>query len=163
MTQAQSPHYAGAVNSTKPSTETLKQAWEIASYISSHYSDAEKIVELGVGFAPWIALELRRLLPHSRIIVVDKNPEALRSLGGKGLELVLDDFLTPALKHYIGASLLYSIHPPPELLPHMLVLAERVRAAFLVKPLSEDAYFYGFHPPWRRISLESTVIFLREG
>ena len=163
MTRAQSLRYAGAVSSTKPSEKHLKQAREVASYISSHYSGAEKIVELGVGFAPWTALELRRLLPHTRIIVVDKNPEALRNLSGKGLEPLLDDLLTPTLEHYLGASLLFSIHPPPELLPPMLRLAGRVRAALLVKPLSEDIYLYGFHPPWRRIRLESTVIFLREG
>lgn len=151
------------MNSTKPSTESLKQAREIASYISSHYSNAEKIVELGVGFAPWTALELRHLLPHTRIIVVDKNPEALRGLAEKGLEPLLDDIFSPTLKHYLGASLLYSIHPPPELLEPILRLAARIRAPLLIKPLSEDAYFYGFHPPWRRIKLDSTTIYLREG
>lgn len=136
----------------------LIQAEEIATYISQAYFYAKKIIELGIGFSPWVALNLRKLLPHTEIVVVDKNPEALKALRGYGLTLVRDDIFNPKLEYYFKSDLLYSIHPPLELIEPMKRLAELIKAPLTVKPLSEDSYLYGFHN-WKIIRLSTCTLY----
>jgi len=132
---------------------------QIAEYISRNYPRAQKIVEIGVGFAPWTAIRLRELLPAAEIIVVDKNPEALNGLEKYGINPLQDDVFKPKIRRYVGADLIYSIHPPVELIEPIRLIADTVNAELLVKPLSEDAYLYGFEK-WKKVTLGSCVIFL---
>jgi len=132
---------------------------EIAQYISLNFPYVKKVVELGVGFSPWTALKLRQLLPNAEILVVDKNPEALKELEPWGLRAIKDDVFNPNLRIYEDAGLIYSIHPPLELINPIKLLAEKIGAAILVKPLSEDAYLYGFDD-WRRVRLSSCTIYV---
>ena len=161
MRRAQHPagDLNGVANSTSLSSDFLKQAEEIAEYISQTYFYARKVIELGIGFSPWVAIKLRQLLPETEIYVVDKNPAALRELKDPTLKPIEDDLFRPKIENYLGADLLYSIHPPLELLDPMKALAEKLRAPLLVKPLSEDAYLYGFHY-WKRVRLSTCVLFL---
>lgn len=147
------------MSSTKPPAEALKQAEEIAGYIARNYPNARKVVELGVGHAPWTALKLRELLPDTEILAVDKDPEALRGLEARGIRALRDDILNPRVESYRGACLLYSIHPPIELLNPMKALAGEIGSELLVKPLSEDAYLYGFRG-WRRVRVGPYTIYL---
>jgi len=113
-----------------------------------------------VGRAPWTALELRRLLPHAEVILVDRDPEALKEVGKAGFKTLLDDVARPRIREYGGADLLYSIHPPAELRDPILDLASKVGAGILVKPLSEDAYLYGFPDPWRKVQAWAAILYL---
>lgn len=130
---------------------------EIAQYISTYFSHSKKIVELGIGFSPWTALKLRQLLPETEIMVVDKNLEALKGLSSYRLRPLRDDLFKPRIEFYLGSSLLYSIHPPLELIEPIKKLAITVNAPLLVKPLSEDAYLYGFHD-WKKIRITTSCI-----
>ena len=88
-------------------------------------------------------------MPRAEILLVDKNPEVVKYLRKRGFKAFQDDITNPRLHLYRGADLIYSVHPPPELLPYLIRLAERVKAALLVKPLSEDAYLAGLDPGWK--------------
>ena len=132
---------------------------ELALFIFQNFRNAKKIIELGVGFSPQTAIKLRQLLPRIEIIVVDKNPEALKGLDSYGLKAVQDDLFKPKLEIYRSTDLLYSIHPPLELIEPMKNLAERVKAPLLIKPLSEDAYFYGFYK-WKQVKLSPCTLYL---
>lgn len=132
---------------------------KIAEYISRNYPHAQKIIEIGVGFAPWTAIQLRELLPAAKIVVVDNNPEALNDLEKYGIDPLQDDVFKPKIRRYVGADLIYSIHPPVELIEPIRLIADTVNAELLVKPLSEDAYLYGFER-WKKVTLNSCVIFL---
>ncbi len=113
---------------------------ETAKTIAERYPWARKIIEVGVGWNPQVAKELRKLLPEAEIILVDKNPEAVEHLKTLGFKAVRDDIINPDHEIYMSSTLIYSIHPPPELIPYMIQLAEKVGADLLIKPLSEDAY-----------------------
>jgi len=142
-----------------PSTPTfLKQAEEIASYILRTYPHARKIVELGVGFSPWVAIEIHKLSPHAKVFVVDKNPESLRMSEEFGLATINDDLTNPRISYYLMTDLFYSIHPPSELIEQMRLLSKLVKAPLLIKPLSEDSYFYGFHE-WESIRLNTCILY----
>lgn len=136
----------------------LRQAEDIATYISQIHPHARRIIELGVGFSPWVALTLRKLLPNAEIVVVDKNSEALETLRDYKFTVINDDILNPKLEYYSKSDLLYSIHPPIELIEPMKNIAKLVKTPLLIKPLSEDSYLYGFHN-WKVIRLSTCVLY----
>lgn len=107
----------------------------VARYIAENYP-AAKIVEVGVGHVPDVAVELKRLSPRCEVIVTDiQEPAGL--LGS--ITFVRDDVTKPDLRVYQGAALIYAIRPPPELQPYLLKLARRVSAKLLVKPLAGES------------------------
>ena len=132
---------------------------ELALFIFKNFRNLKKVIELGIGFSPQVAIRLSQLIPEAEIIVVDKNAEALKGLDRFGLKAVQDDIFNPKLEIYRSADLLYSIHPPLELIEPMKKLAEKVKAPLLIKPLSEDAYLYGFDK-WEKITLSSCIVFI---
>ena len=132
---------------------------ELAFFIFKNFHSLKKVIELGVGFSPQVAIRLSQLIPEAEIIVVDKNAETLKGLDRFGLKAVRDDIFNPKLEIYRSADLLYSIHPPLELIEPMKKLAEKVKAPLLIKPLSEDAYLYGFER-WKKITLSSHILYL---
>lgn len=107
----------------------------IARYIAENYPSA-KIVEIGIGHMPDIAIELKRLSPGCEVIVTD-----VKELAGlpESITFVCDDVTKPDLDVYRGAALIYAIRPPPELQPHLLKLARKVGAKLLVKPLAGES------------------------
>jgi len=52
--------------------------------------------------------------------------------------VIVDDITDPDLFFYRNTGLIYSIKPPPELVPHMKKTAECVSADLIVKPLASD-------------------------
>jgi len=107
----------------------------VARYIAENYP-AAKIVEVGVGHVPDVAVELKRLSPSCEVVVTDiKEPAGLPG----SITFVCDDVTRPDLRVYEGAALIYAIRPPPELQPHLLKLAQRVGAKLLVKPLAGES------------------------
>jgi len=108
----------------------------IAKYIAENYPPAKKIVEVGVGKVPDVAIELQRLLPVCEVMVTDvaEPPE----LPGR-VKFVRDDITEPRLRVYRGAALIYAVRPPPELQPYLFGVAQEVCADLLVKPLASES------------------------
>lgn len=103
---------------------------QIAEFISKRYSG--KIVEVGIGYNWKIALELKRLGFH--VVATDLRHIPI------DLEFYVDDITKPNIKIYEGANLIYSIRPPPEIVPHILKVAGIVRADVIVRPFGNEFY-----------------------
>jgi hypothetical protein len=72
----------------------------------------------------------------------------------EGLEVVVDDITKPDLYLYCELDFIYSVRPPPELVPYMARLAEAVSADLLVKPLASE------YPGGELIGEGNTTFFL---
>lgn len=127
----------------------------IVEAIAKLYSGRGAIVELGVGFNPWIACNLKKRLPEARVIVVDNDRIALdytRSIC-PDLEVKLDDVMKLRIDDYKGVEIMYSIRPPPELIPYMELLARRIGALLIIRPLTEGESGYILDERrWRKIN-----------
>ncbi|MEW6214712.1 MAG: UPF0146 family protein [Nitrospirota bacterium] len=71
-----------------------------------------------------------------------------------GLKVVVDDITGPDLSIYAGLDLLYSLRPPPELIPYMVRLARMLPADLIVKPLASE------HPGRQLICHRNTTFYL---
>ena len=141
-------------------TKPPKYFKEIAELIANLYPNAEKIVEIGVGSAPWTLLNLRKLLPKTILLAVDVDQDSIMKLRELGLNAEIDDILNPRIELYQKSNLIYSIRPPIELINPMSKVAERVGADILIFPLSEDSYLYEFKSPWSKVDHPSLLAFI---
>jgi len=107
----------------------LRGADDLAQYIAGNYSG--RVVEVGVGYFADVALGLRAR--GMDVVLTDKEERLLGSL-----RVEKDDIFSPRLELYRGASLLYSIRPPLELQLAMGLLAAKVGADVLVRPLMDE-------------------------
>lgn len=108
----------------------------IAGYIAENYPSAGKIVEVGVGKMPEVAMELQDLLPACEVIVTDViKPPTLP----ERIKFVCDDVTKPNFRIYEGAALIYAMRPPPELQPYLLKVAQVAGADLLIKPLAAES------------------------
>jgi hypothetical protein len=89
------------------------------------------VVEVGAGFAAEVALGLQAR--GLDVLLTDKEE---RLLGG--LRVENDDIFSPRLELYREASLLYSIRPPLEMQLAMGLLAAKIGADVLVRPLMDE-------------------------
>lgn len=103
---------------------------DLVRYIMSNYSNAGKIVEVGIGAERAVYDELKERLRDCEIIATDT---------ARGGGIHHDDILDPDMEIYKGADLIYSIRPNPELVPSLLKLAAENRADLLIRPLSTDS------------------------
>ena len=101
---------------------------DLARFILARYSG--KVVEVGIGAAPEVAL---LLVPQREVVATDKVGRALG-----GMAIVGDDIFSPSLDLYRGASLIYSIRPPLEIQLAMGRLAKKVGAEVMVRPLGDE-------------------------
>ena len=141
-------------------TKPPKYFKEIAELIANLYPDAEKIVEIGVGSAPWTLLNLRKLLPKTILLAVDVDQDSIMKLRELGLNAEIDDILNPRIELYQKSDLIYSIRPPMELINPMSKVAEKVGADILIFPLSENSYLYEFKSPWSKVDHPSLLAFI---
>ncbi|GAB4314555.1 MAG: UPF0146 family protein [Methanobacteriaceae archaeon] len=102
---------------------------DFSCYIINNYSDADKIVEVGVGNFVKVAHTLRRYL-NKDIIMTDIKPYHK--------EIIVDDITKPDLKLYEGTALIYSIRPPAELHPYLVDLAIKINSDLIIKHLSTE-------------------------
>ncbi len=123
---------------------------QLVRYIKENYASARKIVEVGVGHRIDIAISVKMLLPHVEVVITDKDEKWVRTRKTPRVRAVADDILFPTVPVYEGASLIYSLHPPVELVPALERLAGRVGADLLVAPVSDEqeALWRG---NWRRL------------
>jgi len=109
----------------------LRGAADLAEYIRKNYSG--RVVEVGAGHVPDVALSLMQSSGDRQVVVTDKEE---RSLGALSVEK--DDLFSLRLDLYQGASLLYSIRPPLELQLAMGALARQIGADVLIRPLADE-------------------------
>jgi uncharacterized UPF0146 family protein len=111
---------------------------DLVEYVRENYSRASKIVELGVGSRIDIAKKIKKHLPLAEVLVTDKDEAWVRKHITSQVRAVADDVTSPQMPIYQNTSLLYSIHPPFEIVEPMVVLAGRIGADLLVVPRSDE-------------------------
>ena len=107
---------------------------DLVEYVRENYSRASKIVELGVGSRIDVAERIKKSLPLAEVLVTDKDESWVRRHLTSQVRAVADDLMFPQTRIYQNASLVYSIHPPFEILAPMVRLAGSVGADLLVVP-----------------------------
>lgn len=108
---------------------SLRGAEDLADYIARNYSG--RVVEVGAGHVLEVARGLK-----ARGLEVRLTDKEERYSGS--LRVEKDDIFSPCLELYRGAGLLYSIRPPLELQLAMGLLAARIGADVLVRPLMDE-------------------------
>jgi len=111
---------------------------DLVDYVRENYSRASKIVELGVGSRIDVAERIRSSLPLAEVLVTDKDETWVRQHMASQVRAVADDVRFPQTPLYEKASLVYSIHPPFEIVEPMVLLARRIGADLLVIPRSDE-------------------------
>ncbi len=112
---------------------------EIINFISERFTSPKKIVEIGVGFYPDIALKLKALYPKTEILVVDRSLEVSEFINEKtDLKIILDDVSNPHLENYYDTDLIYSIRPPIEIIMDLLTLSIKVNSSLIIRCLSGE-------------------------
>lgn len=99
----------------------------LIEYLSSRY---QRVVEVGIGRYVKVALALQAR--ELNVVAVDIQPQSV------GLRVEFDDVRSPRLELYGGAQAIYSVRPPPELIPPLKRLANRLVVDLLVKPLAAE-------------------------
>ena len=118
------------------SMSLLRGADDLAEFIAENYRG--RVVEVGAGYVAEVALGLRAR--GLEVVLTDKEERLLGSL-----RVEKDDIFSPRLELYRGASLLYSIRPPLEMQLAMGLLAAKLGADVLVRPLmDEETELQGF-------------------
>lgn len=122
----------------------------IGSWIVGQYGNAKRIVEIGVGGLPYVAIFVKERLPTTDVIATDVDRARLREIKARNpdIDTEFDDVSNPNVELYKGASLIYSIRPPPELIPCIVKVASRVHSDVLVRPLSGEEAGFDFSD-WR--------------
>jgi uncharacterized UPF0146 family protein len=118
----------------------------LVAYISDRY---DCVAEIGIGHFPDVALALAKRGVH--VFATDVKP-----FEHCGFRVVLDDITQPDLHLYTGLDLIYSLRPPPELVPHMNLLARTLSADLVIKPLASE------YPGGRLTRHTSSTFFLWE-
>ena len=103
---------------------------DFAEYITKHYSQSSRIVEVAMGRFSLVGCKLKKHLKGD-IIMTDIKPYHD--------EIILDDIRQPDLKIYKDAGLIYSIRPPEELHPYLEKLSQKTGVDLIIKPLSTDS------------------------
>ena len=123
---------------------------DLVEYIRENYSRASKIVEVGVGSRIDIAEKIKKALPLAEVFVTDKDEAWVRQHSTGQIRAVADDVRFPQTPIYQHASLLYSIHPPFEIVEPMVMLTRRIRADLLVVPRSDEQESF-HHSEWEKL------------
>jgi uncharacterized UPF0146 family protein len=111
---------------------------DLVDYVRENYSRASKIVEVGVGSRIEVAEKIKKSLPLAEVLVTDKDEAWVRQHTTSQIRAVADDVRFPQTPVYENSSLLYSIHPPFEIVEPMVLLARRIKADLLVVPRSDE-------------------------
>ena len=101
---------------------------DIADYILKNYRN--KVVEVGVGSLPQVALALKDGLD---VVVTDINEQEYA-----GVRFCRDDIFAPDIGIYRNATLIYSIRPPIDLQEAIAKIAKNVGADMLIRPFGNE-------------------------
>jgi uncharacterized UPF0146 family protein len=116
----------------------------LVEFIVYRYNRA---VEIGIGHFPDVALLL--LQNDVRVFATD-----IKSFRYRGIKVITDDITEPDLPLYDGLDLIYSLRPPPELVPYMIRISHRLSTDLIIKPLSSE------HCDGQLVCNENTSFFL---
>lgn len=130
---------------------------QIVDWIKQNYGSARKIVEVGVGHRIEVAERVSNALPHTEVLVTDKDETWVRSRKSQRVRAVADDVMFPSLGLYKDASLLYSLNPPGEILPALETLASGVGADLLIVPISDERHEFQ-RGKWRELVINGRVV-----
>lgn len=152
---------------------------ELVQFITENYPRARKIVEVGVGHRIEVAEKLKENLLSTEVVVTDINETLARQhaksriravadtiifpqptnheQSADHVRAVADDVMYPRLPIYRQASLIYSIHPPVEILPALEELSGKIGADLLVVPIPDEQEAF---PPgkWEKIVRSGRVM-----
>ena len=123
---------------------------DLVDYVRENYSRASKIVELGVGSRIDVAERIKKHLPMAEVLVTDRDEASVRKHATRRVRAVADDLMFPQTSIYQNASLMYSIHPPFEILAPMVALAGSIGADLLIVPRSEEQEMFD-HDEWQKL------------
>ena len=130
---------------------------QLVQFIKENYQSARKIVEVGAGHRIDVAISVKMLLPHVEVVITDKDEKWVRSRKTPRVRAVADDVLFPSVPVYEGASLIYSLQPPMELVPALERLAGLVGADLLVAPVSDEQEAFQ-RENWRKLVREGRTV-----
>lgn len=105
----------------------------VGKYIRQNYKAA---VEIGFG-GKTVAAEI---LQNAKIPILCTDVHSYENLI---VPSVVDDVFSPTLAYYKGAEVIYAIRPGIEILPPMILLAEKIHADLLVYHLGFELYENG--------------------
>jgi uncharacterized UPF0146 family protein len=108
--------------------ETYRRIDGLVNFAAGKY---EKVAEIGIGHFPDVAFALKGR--GLKVFATDIKPFKY-----EGLKVIVDDITDPDMSFYGGVDLIYSMRPPPELIPYLMRLAETVSADLIIKPLSSE-------------------------
>ena len=130
---------------------------QLVDWIKQNYSGARKIIEIGVGHRMDVAERLSEALPRTEIVATDNDESWVRQRKHGRIRAVADDVMFPTLNLYQGASLVYCLHPPGEILPALEKLANGVGADLLVVPISDERH--ELQPDrWRELVIRGRIV-----
>ena len=124
--------------------ETCRRIEGLVNYIAGKYVHA---AEIGIGHSPDVAFALMK--KGIRVFATDVRPFQYN-----GLKVVMDDITVPAISVYTDIDIIYSLRPPPELVPYMVRLARTLSSDLIVKSLASE------YPDGQLINHGNTTFFL---
>ena len=130
---------------------------QLVDWIKQNYGDARKIIEIGVGHRIDVAERISQALPLAEVLVTDKDESWVRSRKSGRIRAIADDVMFPSLKLYLGASLVYCLHPPEEILSGLERLANGVGADLLIVPIGDERHDFT-HDKWRELVVRGRVV-----
>jgi uncharacterized UPF0146 family protein len=130
---------------------------QIVDWIKQNYSDARKIIEIGVGHRIDVAEQISKALPRTEVLVTDTNESLVRSREIGRIRAVADDVMFPTLNLYEGASLIYSLHPPGEIVQALEKLANGIGADLLIVPISDERHDLP-QDRWRELVVRGRIL-----
>jgi Uncharacterized protein conserved in archaea len=102
----------------------------LAEFIRLNYPAGARIVEVGIGRHPDVALLLKDAFDLICTDVTDP--------GIPGIRFVRDDIYRPDVSLYRGAALVYSIRPPPDMQVPIAEIASAAGADLIIRPFSSE-------------------------
>lgn len=124
---------------------------DIAEYILRNYRN--KVVEVGVGSLPHVALLLRDKMD---VVVTDVNEQKYT-----GVRFCRDDIFSPDMGIYKNASLIYSIRPPIDIQEAMARTAKEAGADLLIRPFgNEKADLRRFYKEYTLVNYKKARFYL---
>ncbi len=132
---------------------------QLLEFITENYRSARKIVEVGVGHRIDVAQRLKEHLPETDVVVTDKDETWPRQHRTRNVKVVIDDATSPHLPLYRHASLIYSLHPPVELVSPLEKLCDEVRSDLLIVPLSDEQGDFD-QKGWTKVIRQGRIIAL---
>ncbi len=124
---------------------------DIAEYILNNYRD--KVVEVGVGCLPHVALLLKYKMD---VVVTDVNEQKYA-----GVRFCRDDIFSPDMGIYRNASLIYSIRPPIDIQEAIARTAKEAGADLLIRPFgNEKADLRRFYKEYTLVNYKKARFYL---